>query len=105
MTDWEENEEEWAKLTPWQKFTDKDISRPEKTWKNRFFWTWPIHIITGERTTRDAKRIVSKPIQGTQKLIPTIQVRTTKFKGETYKNVPLSNSFRVCWYGWLWGWK
>lgn len=95
----------WEEMTLWQKFTDKDISRPEKTWKSRFFWTWPIHIITGERTKIDAPRFRRSTIQGTQKLIPTIQVRTTKFKGDTYKNMSLSNSFRICWYGWLWGWK
>lgn len=98
MTDWES-------MSFWQKFNDDDISRPEKSWKNRFFWTWPIHVLGGGRVTRDHRRFSFTTIQGTSNVIPCLKIKTTKFKGETYKNVPLSNTFMVAWYGWFWGWK
>lgn len=96
---------DWNELSLIEKFRDKDISRPPKTWKNRLFWTWPLHILTGETVSRDARRIQRRTLHTSSGEKPSIQIKTTKFRGETYKNRPLSHAFEIAWYSWFWGWK
>lgn len=100
MSDWEE-------LSFWGRFTDRDPRRPEKTWKNRFFWTWPIHVIKGGLTNHTAPRfkIGRNDPRVLRHGIKYLDIRTTKFEGETHEHKPLSRYYRVFWYGWNWGWR
>lgn len=97
MTDWED-------LTLWQKITDKDPRRPPKTLHNIVFWTWPIHTYVSGKIRQTEKRFQFKRDEVNNKLI-YIQIKTRRYKGQTYKNTPLSSTIRIYWYGWNWGWK
>lgn len=96
----------WAEMSFWEKFTDKDSSRPEKTWRNRWFWTWPITIFGAETVKRDHPRIKKGTVETSYGTRPCLVIRTTKYKGEPFKNShKFSHAFQVNWYGWFWGWK
>lgn len=95
---------EWEKMSLWQKFKDDSITRPEKTWRNRLFWTWPISHWNIKKSV-DRPRVEFGHHETSAGPKPYVEIRTTRFKGETYKNIPLDNAIRINWWGWLWGWK
>lgn len=106
MTDYEDRMSglaDWETLSLWQKFTDNDPRRPAKTWKNRIFWTWPIHTMKGGRIPRTAPRVEHKLEDNNN--LHYLQIRTTNFNEPTYENKLCSNYYRIYWYGWMWGWK
>lgn len=100
---------DWNKMTLWQKFNDKDPRRPEKTWRNRWFWTWPITIFGSESVRRDHPRVKRDTVETSYGTRPCLVVKTTKFSttkiSGTYNNIPLSHAFQINWWGWFWGWK
>ena len=97
--------DEWGTLNFWKKFTDKSPARPEKTWRNRFFWTWPISHYNMKRTTDSPRFVFGRMETSSGSMTPYVEIRLGRFKGETYKNIPLSNAVRINWWGWCWGWK
>lgn len=86
------------------KYAFRKISErcPDRTLKNIFFWTWPIHLYTDRRKTA-LPRVSRQPFG--ERNSPSLLIRTTKYKGATYRDIPLSNFVTVAWYGVLWGWR
>lgn len=93
----------WEDMTPWQKFTDKDPSRPAKTWRNRIFWTWPITHFT--ETVGEARpRIEQDTFTTSAGEKPCLHIKLG-YRCQDYKDRPLYNAAIVIWNGWFWGWK
>lgn len=79
------------------------VQCPDRTLRNIILWTSPIHVYRGGKIGTARPRIF-KSTFGTRNS-KAIAFRTTKYRGETHDDIPLSNYYMVVWFGWMWGWK
>ena len=93
----------WEEMTLLEKFFDTDPGRPEKTWRSRFFWTWPIHTFT-ETVGKNCPRIKRDTFVTSVGDKPCLHIKLG-YKCQDYKDRPLYNAVIIIWNGWGWGWK